>query len=107
MGLDLFLRETRPCIVWEGGITHNLNSMAEAAGLYQCLWRPEELGIDIAQQMIEPLRKGIETLERDKESLEKRNPENGWGNYDNLLNLARKYLAACEEAPNAEVVVSR
>lgn len=34
--------------------THNLNNMAKAAGLYQVLWRPEEIGISTASQIIAP-----------------------------------------------------
>lgn len=42
--------------------THNLNNMAKAAGLYQVLWRPEEIGISTASQIIAPLEKGISEL---------------------------------------------
>lgn len=107
MGLDLKLREGKPEVVWCGSITHNLTAMAEAAGLYECMWRPEELYINYASQMIHPLRCGIAVLKQDKEKLEKLNPENGFGSYDSLLRVAEKYLAACEENPNAEVEACR
>lgn len=32
---------------------------------------------------------------------------NGWGTYDNFVPWLEKYLAACEEYPDAEVRVSR
>jgi hypothetical protein len=41
-------------------ITHNLNNMAKAVGLYEVLWKPEEIGVSTAFQMIAPLEKGIE-----------------------------------------------
>jgi hypothetical protein len=40
-------------------ITHNLNKMAQAVGLYDVLWNPEKIGITTASQMIAPLEKGI------------------------------------------------
>jgi len=107
MGLDVYLKEVKPCTIWAIGITHNLTAMAEAAGLYECMWRPDEIGITLANQMIEPLRGGIAVLKQDKEKLEQLNPENGFGSYEILLSVAKRYLAACEENPNAEVEVSR
>lgn len=44
-------------------ITHNLNEMAKAVGLYEVLWHPEEIGITVASQMILPLEKGVKELE--------------------------------------------
>ena len=43
--------------VYEDNITHNLGDMAEEAGLYYVLWRPEELGKTKASQIIELLEK--------------------------------------------------
>src|ERR1044072_7170767 len=40
-------------------ITHNLGMMADAAGIYKQLWRPEELGIKKAGELIAPLTEGI------------------------------------------------
>lgn len=107
MGLDIELKETKPCTIWAIGVTHNLTAMAEAAGLYKCMWRPDEMCITLASQMIEPLEKGIDAMIKNKEWLQTMNPENGWGSYDILLSVAQRYLAACVENPNAEVEVSR
>ena len=107
MGLDVYLKEVKPCTIWAIGITHNLTAMAEAAGLYECMWRPEEICITLASQMIHPLRCGIAVMEQHKEKLEKLNPENGFGNYEFLLSVAQRYLAACEEHPNATVEACR
>ena len=41
--------------VYSANITHNLTKMADEAGIYECLWRPEEIGITKAGQLIEPL----------------------------------------------------
>ena len=93
--------------VYSRNITHNLNVMASAAGIYEHLWRPDEIGIKNAKDLIEPLRKGLVALETDPEKFRKLNPENGWGSYDGLLDFVRDYLAACEAHPGAVVYASR
>lgn len=93
--------------VYWANITHNLNSMAEAAGIYKYLWRPDEIEITRAAQLIDPLRAGLTNLESDRARFEQYNPENGWGNYDGLVRFVRNYLAACEQYPTATVTVSR
>ena len=45
--LNIF--DNKEC-VYEGNITHNLNRMAEACGIYMELWRPEEIGVIKAEQ---------------------------------------------------------
>lgn len=107
MSLDFYLQAPRVVTVHSQNITHNLNTMAEAAGLYHVLWRPDEHGITHANQCIEPLRKGIAELVARKPEMLKLNPSNGWGDYDGLLAFAREALAACEDNPDAEVRVSR
>ena len=84
-------------------ITHNLNRMAEAVGLYEVLWRPEEIGITSASQMILPLEKGIKKLESDPEKYKAFNPPNGWGNYENLVKFCKSALHWCREYPDAVI----
>ena len=93
--------------VYHGNITHNLNTMAEAAGVYKFLWRPSEYGITTASQLIEPLRAGLERLLNNPESYLPFNPSNGWGDYSELVAFVMQYLAACERWPMAEVSVWR
>lgn len=93
--------------VYDANITHNLNTMAGEAGIYAHLWRPDEIGITKAAQLIEPLRRGLVLLNTDPERFKLFNPNNGWGNYDGLCNFVARYLAACEAYPDAEVSVSR
>jgi hypothetical protein len=92
---------------YEANITHNLGKMAREAGLYEPLWRPDEIGIEKAAQLVEPLRTGLTTLLSDREHFEQFNPENGWGDYDVLVQFTAGYLAACESWPEAHVEVSR
>lgn len=107
MSLDFYLVEDRPCDVFDANITHNLTKMAYAAGLYKPLWRPEELGIDYAGDLIAVLQDGISKLAKDREYFEQFNPSNGWGDYDSLLSFAEECLRACREHPNARIRVSR
>lgn len=99
-------RQSRECY-FDANITHNLTRMADAAGIYKHLWRPEEIGITKASQLIEPLRIGLELLQSDRKVFEIFNPENGWGSYDGLVKFVSNYLEACESYPEAEVYASR
>jgi hypothetical protein len=93
--------------VYGANITHNLGKMAAEAGIYDCLWRPEENGIVFSDQMVRPLESGIAQLKSDRKHYERFNPENGWGDYDGLVRFAEAILAACREYPSALVRASR
>lgn len=107
MSLDVYLREVRLTTIYDANITHNLNKMAEEAGIYEHLWRPEEIGVTKAQQLIAPLRAGLELMKADPARFEKHDAANGWGMYEHFVPFVEKYLAACEENPDATVEVSR
>jgi hypothetical protein len=94
-------------IVWDWNITHNLGAMAEAAGLYRWLWRPDEAGVEQAGSLVRVLRKGLAVLEADPERFRAMNPENGWEDYEGLVEFVREYLTACQTWPNARVSVWR
>jgi hypothetical protein len=81
--------------------------MAQAAGLYQLLWRPEELGITKAAELVPALRNGLEWLESDPARFTPFNASNGWGLYEHFVPFVRSYLKACERSPQATVVVAR
>lgn len=107
MSLDVYLEEMRPAEVYWRSITHNLGQMAVAAGIYKHLWRPEELGIKTAGDLIEPLRQGLARLQADPERFEAHNPRNGWGDYEGFVEFVADYLRACAESPTATVRISR
>lgn len=54
MSLDVTLTDPSGTVLYEANITHNLNKMAAEAGIYECLWRPDEHGITHARQIIDP-----------------------------------------------------
>ena len=107
MSLDVYLTAARPTEVFSSNITHNLNKMAEAAGIYQHLWRPDEIGVTKAVQLIDPLTEELRLLEADPAKFRLFNAENGWGKYENLVEFVREYRDACAADPDANIGVSR
>lgn len=85
MSLDVYLIPPKcPCCGksvegYSRNITHNLGAMAKEAGIYEACWRPEEIGITKAAQLIEPLRAGITLMKSDRPRFERHNASNGWG----------------------------
>jgi len=107
MSLNVYLTEIKPTEVYGANITHNLGKMAEEAGIYQHLWRPEEIGITKASQLIEPLTEGLAKMKADPDRFKIHNAKNGWGLYEHFVPWIEKYLEACKEFPNADVNVWR
>ena len=107
MGLFVSLSKVMLTEVFSASITHNLTVMADAAGIYKYLWRPEELGIFKAKDLIEPLSEGLDRLKSDPERFRRLNAENGWGTYDDFVPWLESYLKACKENPSAKILVSR
>jgi len=93
--------------VYSANITHNLGRMADAAGIYKALWRPEEIGVTLADQLIAPLEQGLRLLQSEPEVFKAFNPDNGWGSYEGFVAFVEKYLEACRRNPAATVSVSR
>jgi hypothetical protein len=93
--------------LYEANITHNLGKMAQEAGIYMHLWRPEEIGITQAKELIKPLLDGLEKMEADPEGYSKFDSPNGWGLYKNFVPWVRRYVEACKKYPEAKIEVSR
>ena len=86
---------------WHGNITHNMNEMALGVliegtelTLYDLLWRPDEHSFATAgsPDYREYVLKGYLYLRAHKEGLLPLNPDNGWGNYDQLLAFTLDFL---------------
>lgn len=86
---------------WHGNITHNMNEMASEVPiegteltLYDLLWRPDEHNIASAGSpgYREYVLKGYLYLRAHKAELLRLNPDNGWGNYDQLLAFTLDFL---------------
>jgi hypothetical protein len=93
--------------LFSANITHNLAEMAHAAGLYECVWRPDEHGFAVASDITGPLRVGIERMKAEPSRYEALEPSNKWGTYRVFVPWLEEYLAACEAHPGALVRVSR
>lgn len=81
--------------------------MAEEAGIYKHLWRPEEVNVKYAVDLIKPLEDAYMLLESEPERFKKHNPSNGWGHFYAFKDFIEKLIKACKEDPDAEIEVSR
>ncbi len=93
--------------LYNGNITHNLTDMAEEAGLYKALWRPEENDINNAVQLVGILETGLSFLKDQPDHFKTFNPSNGLGTYEGLILFLEEYLEACKEHPYATVITYR
>ena len=80
--------------------------MARAAGIYEHLWRPHEMGIETAGQLIEPLERGISLMKQDPQRFRALDSPNGWGTYRDFLPWLETLLQACRDYADAKVDVS-
>ena len=101
------LEEIETNEVYSSNITHNLGTMADKAGIYYALWRPEEKGWKQAKDIIPVLEKGLKKLKSKSKYFEKFNAPNGWGIYEHFVPFVEEYLNACKEYPDAIIDVSR
>jgi len=110
MGLDFSLEykcDNNKISVFETNITHNLAQMADKAGIYYALWRPEEKNYKIANDIIKILEKGIKRLKTRQKYFEKFNALNGWGTYKHFVPFVQEVLDACYKYPSAKIIVSK
>lgn len=111
MSLDIELWEyrhpgAREC-VYSCNITHNCRNMAQELGVYEHIWRPEEIGKLFAGELIACLSVALSKISLDPEEYRKFEPENKWGTVETLTKFLRDYLGACIEYPSAAIVVDR
>jgi len=98
------IHETEKYIEYfEANITHNLNNMADEAGIYKMLWRPEECNISTAKELINPLKDAIKMMKDDPRRFKRFDSENGWGIYDDFVPWLEELLEACKTYPEAQV----
>ena len=119
MSLDIYFKQGDQCekcghvsdrnqrTVYDANITHNLGRMANAAGIYGILWRPDENGVATAHDLIARLERGIAAMEAAPARFRAFDAANGWGTYDDFLPWLRRLLDAAREFPGANVEVSR
>lgn len=106
MSLDVMLYVDGKC-VFDANITHNLNVMAEAAGIYKHLWRPEEIGAIKASHIADAVALGAKDMAVRPTYYKQFDSPNGWGLYENFLPWVGRYAEALAEYPDATIEVSR
>lgn len=111
--------------IYEANITHNLNKMAEEAGIYEACWRPYQLReeydkdwnheeerdfaefiVTKSYELIDIIEKGLGDMKAKPDHYEQFNSPNGWGLYENFVPWVENYLEALKRNPNAIVVAS-
>ena len=105
--IDTGGKEKKEIELYWANITHNLAEMADAAGIYECLWRPDEIGAKYAKDIINCLEDGLKKLKADPEKYKKYDSPNGWGIYEHFVPFVENYLEACKDNPKALIHVSR
>ncbi len=100
-------RKEESDVVFWANITNNLSTMAEHAGIYKHLWRPEEIGITEAKELIEPVSKALEDMKARPDYYKQFEYPNGGGLYEHFVPWIERYLQACIDYPEAEIEVSR
>ena len=92
-------------IFW-ANITHNLNKMAEKAGIYEVLWHPYRINVEKAWQAIPIIEEGLKKLKANPDYYQQFDSPNGWGLYIHFVPFVEKVLKACQENPNADIRTS-
>ena len=93
-------------VLFEINITHNLNKMADKAGIYEALWHPEAIKAVKAKDITGILEKGLEDLKARPDYFRQFNAPNGWGLYEHLVSFVEEVLEACKENPEAYIKAS-
>ncbi len=106
MTIDTGGNEAYQVDLYEANITHNLNWMAKRAGIYYHLWRPEEIGINKAEELIKPLSEGVKRMKAYPFFYKGFESPNGWGRYIDFVPWVLEYLDACVIHPKALIGVS-
>jgi hypothetical protein len=119
--------EEREEDLYSANITHNLGKMADAAGLYEALWRPHRLkeGYNIpeddhhaeykfeeenpvrAYEIIPIIEKGLEDMLARPEHYRTFDSPNGWGMYVHFIPFIEQYLEALKKYPESFVDCDR
>jgi hypothetical protein len=107
MDIDVGAPEPYRVEFYSANITHNLGKMADAAGIYEYLWHPEDTNAITANDLIEPLEGAYDELVNHPEYYKAYDASNGWGIYENFVTFVEDYLEACKKFPKAKIEVWR
>ena len=106
LDIDTGDKELMNVLLFDANVTHNLAVMADKAGIYQALWRPETLGVSCAKDIVDSLETGLKRLIEAPEYFKGFEAYNGWGKYEDFVHFVDKYLTACKSYPKAKILTS-
>lgn len=110
MSLDFYIMSVKgdyDSTIESFNITHNLTHMADACGLYDVLWRPEEHGYETTDDIADILLDGLNTLLESPERMRKYNAPNGWGMYEDFCRFVLDVYIAVRSNKGAFIHASR
>jgi hypothetical protein len=81
--------------------------MADAAGIYKALWRPEEIDAVYAKDISAIVDEGLIKLVLNPTEYRKYDSPNGWGMYDHFVPFVMAYAEALRNNPDAVIRVGR
>ena len=96
--------EEKEEVVYDANITHNLGEMAQEAGIYKALWRPQEIDAFYAKDIIKIVEKGLADLKARPEHFKQFNSPNGWGMYEHFVPFVSDYLEALNKYPDTKII---
>ena len=91
--------------LFDANITHNLTTMASKANIYDCLWNADQL--KTAEEIIEPLKKGLTDMKERPYYYKQFDTSNGWGTYNQFIPWLENLLEACIDYPDATICISK
>lgn len=107
MSLDVYLKDDDGDVLFWTNITHNLGRMAKEAGIYEAIWRPEEVPASCPKHVIETIETGLLLMKSDPDRFKKYDSDNGWGTYDQFVPWVEELLHAYKEMPELIIYTSR
>lgn len=108
MSLDVCLISSDGDVLYSAKITHNCIPMAEEAGLYIPIWRPEEVKFSTAIEKIwMEVGMGATDLLSRPSHYKALESSNGLGTYKDFVVFVLFYLEALRKYPEASVHVCR
>ena len=104
MSLDISLVEIKEVEVTNRNITHNLNNLWRALGIYDDLYNSEDKK---AKDIILSIQNAILKLGKNLSEYKKFDSPNGWGLAENGLNFLKELLIDLNEYPDATIKISK
>lgn len=98
---------------WWGNITHDLGEIASHVPigdttLYYVCWRPEEIGVETAGEILPLLVKGIQYMVEHRKELLKYEFSKSRGAYNDFMKFLLNYKQACEDNdPECKIYTDR